>query len=149
MSDYGHLTGLMTLRERLMSDAALNAFMLSAYGKEPLHFVGLNSFAATDYPYLNYVSNTAKRGEMAGDIEVISLIIGVYDKTVNEGVALGAVNLALASECVTAALSSVHKDGAAITWLGSVIEANDLQIAHPIYRKEIQIPLKVRLWLTR
>ena len=143
---YGHLTGLMALRDRLMTDAALNGLFLSAYNKEPVHFVGLkSSFAATDYPYLCYVPNTAKRGEMAGDIEVISVLIGVYDKTVNAGVSLGAINLAMASEAVVKALPSVLKNGAAVTWLGTVSEATDLQVAHPLYQKEIQIPLRVRM----
>lgn len=143
VGDYGDLTGLLALRQQLQIDLGLEAFFQANYDKSANHIVGLKSqFAATDYPFLCYVPNEAVRGGLGGDVEIISLIIGIYQPDVSNGLALGAIHLGIVGALVFEALNN-DWSGTQTQFLGTVREANDLQVTHPAYRKEIQIPLKV------
>jgi len=77
MSD---LAGLLELRTQLLMDSALDALFNDQYGKSATHFVGFKkAFNVNDYPFMCYVPNEALRGKLGGDLEVISLVVGVYE----------------------------------------------------------------------
>ena len=143
-SALGDLTGLMTLRDQVVIDGSVDAFFTTHYGKPAVHLVGFKkAYNANDYPFVCYVPNEAVRGKLGGDVEVISIVLGVYDPVVSAGVSQGIASLARASALVFDAINAAWATSGTV-FLGTVKEANDFGVAHPIYHKEMQVPLKVR-----
>lgn len=141
----GSLTGLLELRNHLQMDAGLSSFFAAQYeGKSAAHIVGFKSAAnLNDYPYICYVENEAARGGLGGDLELISLIVGLYDPAIDGYVSRGALNLGLVEALIIEAVNT-NWSGQLATFLGTTRSLNNFDVKHPVYQKEIQIPLKVK-----
>jgi len=140
----GSLTGLLELRNQLAMDAGLDSFLTAQYDKSATHIVGFKEAPnVNDYPYICYVENMAARGELGGDLELISLVIGIYDPAIDDNVSRGALNLAIVESLIIEAINS-DWSGQMATFLGTTKTLNNFAVKHPVYQKEIQVPLKVK-----
>jgi hypothetical protein len=144
VADNGSITGLLELRSQLQMDAGLDSFLTEKYGKSATHIVGFKEAAnVNDYPYICYVENMASRGGLGGDLELISLVVGIYDPEIDGNISRGVANLAIVESLIIGAINT-DWSGSMATFLGTTKTLNNFAIKHPVYQKEIQVQLKVK-----
>lgn len=136
------LKGLLALREQLRTSDNLTLWFEDTYQKPARFFVGNKEAPnANDYPFVCVVPNLARRGKLSGDLEAVSIIIGVNDKEITDDVFNGVSNMAIAETLVIEALNADWTGG--VTWTGVVDVITDLGKGHPFYKTELQLNLKV------
>jgi hypothetical protein len=146
VSQYGDMTGIMATMSQLSLDVSLNDFIYTAYQKDLTHIVGLqkkpDAFGVDEYPFIVYLPNDALRGAIGGDIEAVSLFLGIYDETIDSNISQGVVNLGIFSALIYNALNEPWPNNT-VSFTGTVRDGNNWT-AHPAYQKEMIIPLRVQ-----
>jgi hypothetical protein len=146
VSQYGDMTGIMATMAQLSLDVYLNDFIYTAYQKDLSHIVGLqkkpDAFGVDEYPFIVYLPNDALRGGLGGDVEAISLFLGIYDETIDENITQGVVHLGIFSALIYNALNGSWPNGT-VSFVGTLRDGNNWA-AHPAYQKELIIPLRVQ-----
>jgi hypothetical protein len=134
------MSALVTLRDRLMRNTELQQFWFKHYGREARHFIGYkHSPSANDYPSVCYVPVRSRLGIDSDDNHLISLVVGVHETGVTDGVFDGFSKTEEAQRIITAFLMRYSANG---SWVnGEITVQTDLGIHHPFYEIEIQFNL--------
>lgn len=137
------LAAVFDLRDHLASNAELQAFYQDRYGKPCKHQVGYKKTAnAADYPSICYVLPESTIGDPSGRRLIVSVVIGVNEPDVVDGVYQGVVFANAAAELVLSALA-IGTLSESTVWLGKAGIYSDAGSRHPYYETEIVLPL---LW---
>jgi hypothetical protein len=132
------------LKAKLQADEALMAFFFAHYGKDAKHLIGYKrSSSAADYPFIAYVVPQSDIGDPSGERVIVSVVIGVNDAGVTDGVFDGVAHADAVARLVIGAIDVGTIDSKTV-WLGQARVVTDLGARHPYYETEIILPLLYR-----
>ncbi len=134
------LSALMLLREQLLNHAPLETFFQAHYQRNAKHYIGYKRApSANDYPSVCYVPVRSRLRGDADDNRLISLVVGVHEAGMTDGVFDGFTRLEAAQTIIVDFLRAYSVDG---TWVtGEMTVQTDLGMRHPFYELEIQFNL--------
>ncbi len=134
------MTPLMLLREKLMNNAELQQFWFQHYQREAKHYIGYKRApSANDYPSVCYVPVRSRLRVDADDNRLISLVVGVHEAGMTDGVFDGFTRLEAAQSIIVDFLRAYSVGGSWVT--GEMTVQTDLGMRHPFYELEIQFNL--------
>ena len=136
------MDGLLALRERLKSFAALNQFFTDHYGTVPKkHFIGYKRAAnAAFLPALCYVPVQGERKDNE-KTELVSVIIQLTNKDESDDAFTGVLHINQLAELVVNDLT-VNEVVGDFFVDGKIEVVNALTESHPFYEIEIALTLK-------
>lgn len=138
-----NLDPVKALSDRLTGNAALTAFFVARYGKPALRFIGYNHVPnANNFPHLSFVMPLQKR-QLRERSMAVSVVLGLREPDVTDGVFNGVEQSALAVELIESALTPLLlSPGLTISPNWSI--NSDLGVRHPFYETELQLTLSIR-----
>jgi hypothetical protein len=126
------------LRDAIQNDPALTAFWLARYGKAATHKIGYKRSAnASDFPSVSLVPVGGKRGGKVLDEEIVSVVVGVNDPGLTDGVSDGFAHLDEAITLIVHAIERLIAEDVRLVW--------DLGEHHPFYEAELAVRVKSRV----
>ena len=133
----------LALRDFLTTEATLNDYCQTYFGKAPTHIVGYKRAPiADDYPVLNYVPIQTEVDGLIYDKELVGLVIGVNEPGIVNNVMQGHVRVAELADIVLTAINPGHLAPNA-TYINQAKIIFDMGERHPFYEAELQLQL---LW---
>jgi hypothetical protein len=150
-----HFGTLQAVRDRLRADQPLADYFAAQFPGLPLHFfIGLKpdleagtGIPADLFPYIAISPLTEDKpaGTSRERTERLSLMFGVNDDWVEDGVSSGLRRICEIGELILKALAAQPLGtGPTLVWNGEAQFRSDAGIQHPYYEGEILLPVQVR-----
>lgn len=141
---------LVALREQVSGDEALKNYLVSRFGRDGHHIIGLKKAKkAEDFPYFCYMMGTEKRDSAFRERrQEVSILWGINEKEIDHdtNTCLGVLEVAEIGELLVSAIikdcSLGHEN--AIRVEPSFETATDLGLRHPIYEAEMVLSIRIR-----
>lgn len=136
------LAAALAVRDRLKADATLAQFWQTHYGKAAEHLIGYRRpMSAQQTPSVCY-AGFGRIDQSAAEVAV-SVVIGVHDQGVTDGLMDGEARVHEAARLMLAALATQPLTGGWL-WLARRYQTvPDLCERHPFHELEIQLHLKL------
>lgn len=136
------LAALIALRTRLTGNTALNAYWTAHYNKQAVHLIGYkkapsaNDFLSICYVPVRSLSKLNRNGETA-----VSLVVGVNEPGITDGVFDGIARLDEAVTLIIAALLPLRLNADYVLGTEDIKIIHDLGSRHPFHELEMQLSI--------
>lgn len=136
------LAAIFALRGRLSADPDLSDYFETRYGRNAAHPVGYRRApSAHDYPSICYVPVQSRRSPNRLGAVDVSLVIGVHEAGITDGVFDGIAALDDIQELIFQALTPLRLDAQFKLSADEVRIVHDLGMRHPFHEHEIQLAI--------
>lgn len=136
------LAALKSLRTRIATNPALVAYFESRYDKSAAHLIGYRRApSAHDYPSICYVPVLSRRSPNRLGAVDVSLVLGVHEQGITDGVFDGITALDEIQELIFEALTPLRLDNQFKLSADEVRIVHDLGVRHPFHEHEIQLTI--------
>jgi hypothetical protein len=150
-----HFGALQAIRDRLRADPPLADYFAAQYPGLPLHFfIGLKpdleagtGIPADLFPYIAVSPLVEDKPAHPGRERTyrLSLMFGVNDDRLEDGVFLGIQRMCEIGELILQALAAQPiGTSPRVVWSGEAQTRSDAGVQHPYYEGEILLPVQVR-----
>jgi hypothetical protein len=136
------LPALLTLRDFMSANTAINAWWMANYANPVKHFIGYKKpVNANDYPAICYIPVRDKRGQQPWEPNIVSMVVSLCEKEMTNNVFDG---VAKSDAIVQLMINALQDFACPISIEGGLITVTtDLGQFHPFYDTEMQMTLMV------
>lgn len=139
---------LSNLRDRLRNHEPLTDYLAEHYpDAEPNWFIGAKlKPAADEFPYIAVapIQEDKEKAPSVARTARVSILYGVNEDAVTDGVYAGIRRVAEIGEMILAALAVQPIGTPPVTWDGEAQSRSDAGLQHPFYEGEIVISVRLR-----